>query len=62
MLVSTHVENVLSVSEADWRWNEKEESALLEMLEESNLSKEHLSKLGGIVKSIELRGELGLKF
>lgn len=40
----------------------REESDLLEVPAESNLSKEHFSKLGGILKSIELRGELGLQF
>lgn len=39
----------------------KGESALLEALAESNLHEDHFPKLGGIAKSIELRGELGLK-
>lgn len=48
--------------DVDWRNRVREESALLDVLAESYLSKEHFQELEGLLKSPELRGELGLKF
>lgn len=48
--------------DVDRRNSVREESALFDVLAESYLSKEHFQELGDILKSTELRGELGLKF
>lgn len=48
--------------DVDGRKSVREESALVDVLAESYLSKEHFQELGGILKNTELRGELGLSF
>lgn len=47
--------------DANRRCPVKAESAPLEGRAESNLSEEHFSELGGAVKRVDFRGELGLK-